>query len=80
MKKPAALAIALFFSFISPLWSCPVCADLLERGRDAAAGFNLAQGLFISILFMLSIPAVTAGLLYLYFRKKAKQRAGFKKL
>ena len=76
MKKTALFAAALFFSLTSPLWSCPVCADLLERGRDAVAGFNLAQGLLISIVFMLCVPTVTAVALYFYFVKKSKQRAG----
>lgn len=80
MKRTAFFLAALYFSSVSTLWSCPVCADLLERGRDAAAGFNLAQGLFLSILFMLSIPAVIAGTLCYYFKKKSKQHAGLKNL
>ena len=68
------MALLFYFSLMTPLWSCPLCADLLNRGRDAVAGFNLAQGLFWSILFMLSVPAVTAAGLYFYFSRKAKNR------
>ena len=72
MKKIAAILPVIYFSLTAPLWSCPLCADLLNRGRDAVAGFNLAQGLFWSILLMLCIPAVTAVTLCLYFVKKAR--------
>lgn len=58
------------FSFASPLWSCPVCADVLNRGRDAIKSIGLAEGLFISIVFMLMVPAVTATGLYFHFKKK----------
>ena len=72
MKKIAAILPIFYFSLTAPLWSCPLCADLLNRGRDALAGFNLAQGLFWSILLMLFIPAVTAVALCHYFIKKAR--------
>lgn len=79
MRKSAGILLLLYFSYISPLWSCPLCADLLNRGRDAVAGFNLAQGLFWSILFMLTVPAVTAASLYLYMTRYSKKNDSKKK-
>ncbi len=79
MRKIAAFFLSVYFSLTSSLWSCPLCADLLNRGRDAISDFKLAQGLFWSILFMLAVPAVTAVSLYIYMKRHLKKQSGSKK-
>lgn len=56
--------------------ACPNCKDALAQDPDAA---NLARGLYYSILFMLSMPALIltglGSLFYLEIRKARRIKA-----
>lgn len=63
--------------FSSVLYACPMCGDILERGKDALASLRFSKGISWSILLMLSVPyLLVGGVALMIFRaaKKAKSK------
>lgn len=53
----------LFTFYVLPfnLYACPMCGDILERGKDAVKAFRFSSGISWSILLMLSVPYLMVG-------------------
>lgn len=64
----------LFFLFLcDSLLACPMCGDILERGKDALASFRFAKGITWSILFMLTMPYLLVGGTIFFIVRAAKK-------
>lgn len=51
----------IFSLFTFKLYACPMCGDILERGKDAVNAFRFSAGISWSILLMLSVPYLMVG-------------------
>lgn len=55
----AALFFVVFFA--QPLFACPMCSDIVGRGKDAVAALRFGSGISWSIALMLSVPYLMLG-------------------
>ena len=69
----ANLALA-FLVPVPQALACPMCSDLVERGKDAFKAFGFAKGISWSILVMISIPYLMVGGLFLAVRRSTRRR------
>ena len=60
------------------LHACPMCTNLIERGKAAFQLFNFAKGIAWSILLMMSMPflLIGGGVFAIYRAQKSKKTAG----
>ena len=58
------LAMTVIFAcgfLISQAWACPMCSELIERGKDAVKAWGFGKGIAWSILLLLSMPMLLVG-------------------
>ena len=72
--------LILFFHFslfTFNLYACPMCGDILERGKDAVKAFKFSSGIAWSILLMLAVPYLLVGgtifVIWKSYQNKKKQ-------
>ncbi len=62
-------AVALVCGFAPEAWACPTCKEDLATNPQAR---GLASGFYYSILFMMSMPFVIAGMLGTVFYRSVR--------
>lgn len=66
-----------FYLFTFNLYACPMCGDILERGKDAVKAFKFSSGIAWSILLMLAVPYLLVGgtifVIWKSYQNKKKQ-------
>jgi hypothetical protein len=60
-KTKTLLLLLLMLTAASAAYACPMCADILERGKDAWKNLQFGRGIAWSILLMMSMPFVLVG-------------------
>lgn len=76
--KSAFLFLAVYFSLlVFNAYACPMCGDILERGKDAVKAFRFSSGIAWSILLMLAVPYLLVGgtifVIWKNYQNKKKQ-------
>jgi hypothetical protein len=67
--------ILLFSLSTSTLYACPMCADLIERGKGAFELMRFGNGISWSIYFMLSVPFLLVAIFaIMIFRTRTNQK------
>ena len=62
-------------SRVSSLYACPMCANLLERSKDAVKMLRFSTGISWSILLMLSVPYLIIGsAVFIIWRSNKKKQ------
>ncbi len=68
-----------FSLFTFNLYACPMCGDILERGKDAVKAFKFSSGIAWSILLMLAVPYLLVGgtifVIWKSYQNKKKREA-----
>ena len=58
-----------------PLFACPMCSDLMNRGKDAFAAMRFGQGIAWSMILMFSVPfLLISALVFLIWRAGRRKR------
>lgn len=82
MKKKIAGTAALMtlLSAAGNASACPMCSDLVDRGKDALKIFRFGEGIAWSIAVMISVPYLLIGggiwMVWRSTRKAAAAREG----
>ncbi len=72
MKK-TALFFILCFADIQNLQACPLCADVVARGKDVMQALRFGEGISWSIALMLGVPlALVLGMAFYLYRSSRK--------
>lgn len=58
----SSLGLQIAF-FSQELFACPMCSDLIERGKDAFAAMRFGQGIAWSMILMFGMPLLLASTL-----------------
>ena len=75
----AFLAMKMVLS--APLHACPMCGDILERGKDAVKAMRFSQGIGWSILVMLAVPySIIGTLIWTIVRAQKRKQSSLEDL
>jgi len=55
------IAAAFWIFFPGTVFACPMCTELIERGRDALSNMRFGEGVAWSMLLMFGMPALLVG-------------------
>lgn len=72
----------IFFLFLFltaaalPLWACPVCSEIVQRGRDVLGAMRFGKGIYYSLSVMLGVPAilVSSMIIFVYHASKRQEK------
>ena len=66
-------ALILAMTLPSSAYACPMCGDILERGKDAVAALRFSLGIGWSILAMLAVLyGMVGGFIFLIWKSQKK--------
>ena len=73
--RTGLIAFILFFrAFVA--YACPMCNDIVGRGKDALAAMRFGSGIGWSILLMLAVPfSMIAVFVFTIVRRQRKNAA-----
>ena len=77
MKKKILITLGFLFAASGTAFACPMCSDLLERGKDAVQAYWFAKGISSSIVLMMAMPyCLIGGMALMIYRASRKVKNG----